>query len=79
MSYFDSPRQRKIILDKLRVMRAQAADSSLFLSFLGKIIKQNNSPAFPGKVKDHAPVSYIIYVRKNQGVNYEAPGPHHQS
>ena len=29
MSYFDSPRQRKIILDKLRVIRAQAADSSL--------------------------------------------------
>lgn len=29
MSYFDSPRQRKIILDKLRVIRAQAADDSL--------------------------------------------------
>ena len=35
MSYFDSPRQRKQILDKLRVIRAQAADDSLLeeLSF----------------------------------------------
>tara|TARA_X000000950_G_scaffold255814_1_gene320791 strand:- start:353 stop:814 length:462 start_codon:yes stop_codon:yes gene_type:complete len=29
MSYFDSPRQRKQILNKLRVIRAQAADASL--------------------------------------------------
>ena len=35
MSYFDSPRQRRQILDKLRVIRAQAADDSLLeeLSF----------------------------------------------
>jgi len=29
MSYFDSPKQRRIILDKLRVIRAQEADASL--------------------------------------------------
>ena len=29
MSYFDSPKQRRIILDKLRVIQAQAADDSL--------------------------------------------------
>ena len=76
MSYFDSPRQRKIILDKLRVIRAQAADSSLLeelnFSDWNAAFDHLNTQCWNGALPK-IPVNMVTTKKKWYGL-YRPPG-----
>ena len=71
MSYFDSPKQRKIILDRLRVIQAQAADDSLLeelnFSDWGAAFDQLNVQFWKGALPK-IPVNFVTTKKKWYGL-----------